>query len=71
MALLHVSFLVAAIVIFASIPRGAQFRHDFRLGQILDEVISHQDFVYQKRRKRLNPIETILLKIKSVLRLPL
>lgn len=42
--------LVAVVVIFASIPRGAQFRHDFRLGQIWldEELISHQDFVLPK-----------------------
>ena len=56
--------LVAAVVIFASIPRGAQFRHDFRLGQIWldEELISHQDFVLPKTAEeiesdRINLIE--------------
>ena len=59
--------MVASALIYISIPTGAQFKYDYRLGQIwLDEdLVAPQDFVLQKSDEELESDRKFLIENKD------
>jgi putative nucleotidyltransferase with HDIG domain len=66
---LYYSFIamVASALIYISIPSGAQFKYDYRLGQIWleEDLISPQDFVLQKSTEELESDRKFLIENKD------
>jgi len=59
--------MVASALIYISIPSGAQFKYDYRLGQIWleEDLISPQDFVLQKSTEELESDRKFLIENKD------
>ncbi len=59
--------MVASTLIYISIPSGAQFKYDYRLGQIWleEDLISPQDFVLQKSDEELESDRKFLIENKD------
>ena len=59
--------MVASALIYISIPSGAQFKYDYRLGQIWleEDLVSPQDFVLQKSDEELESDRKFLIENKD------
>ena len=59
--------IVASALIYISIPSGAQFKYDYRLGQIWleEDLVAPQDFVLQKSNEELESDRKFLIENKD------
>ncbi len=59
--------MVASTLIYISIPSGAQFKYDYRLGQIWleEDLVAPQDFVLQKSAEELESDRKFLIENKD------
>ena len=59
--------MVASALIYISIPSGAQFKYDYRLGQIWleEDLVAPQDFVLQKSEEELESDRKFLIENKD------
>ncbi|MEL0109672.1 MAG: HDIG domain-containing metalloprotein [Cryomorphaceae bacterium] len=59
--------MVASALIYISIPSGAQFKYDYRLGQIWleEDLVAPQDFVLQKSAEELESDRKFLIENKD------
>ena len=59
--------MVASALIYISIPSGAQFKYDYRLGQIWleEDLVASQDFVLQKSDEELESDRKFLIENKD------
>lgn len=59
--------MVASALIYISIPSGAQFKYDYRLGQIWleEDLVAPQDFVLQKSDEELESDRKFLIENKD------
>ena len=59
--------MVSSALIYISIPSGAQFKYDYRLGQIWleEDLVAPQDFVLQKSGEELESDRKFLIENKD------